>query len=203
MASPASTHAIRFAVGPHWFLTGPASAEDLTSGEPRIPDLVTHAKSMGTNTSACGLTTTTWAKLWDTPFEAAPLARRCPLCVTHVALEDRPAPGVGSVRPVSRTGVLTVDRAGTSVIHEHPSVAAQHLRSHASVALGLTGPGVWRGSPRMGSPGPAVPGTGRDSPGSARSFPCSGAGKHAVRGGSGRHRWSRAPGMDPRSQLAP
>ena len=88
-----------FAVGPHWFLTGPASAEDLTSGEPRILDLVTHAKSMGTNTSACGLTTTTWTKLWDTPFEAAPLARRCPLCVTHVASEDPPAPWVGRSVP--------------------------------------------------------------------------------------------------------
>ena len=85
-----------------------------------------------------------------------------------------------SVHPVSRTGVLTVDRAGTSVIHEHPSVAAQHLRSHASVALGLTGPGVWRGSPRMGSPGPARARNGPRLPGSARSFPCSGAGKHAA-----------------------
>ena len=72
------------AAGPRWFLTGPASAEDLTANDPRIADLVTHAKSMGTSTSACGLNATTWTKLWEVPFEAAPFARRCPSCVSRV-----------------------------------------------------------------------------------------------------------------------
>jgi hypothetical protein len=81
------------AVGPRWFLTGPASAEDLTSGDPRIPDLVTHAKSMGSNTTVCGLTTTTWTKLWDIPFEAAPQARRCPVCSARVVSQTRCSDG--------------------------------------------------------------------------------------------------------------
>lgn len=68
----------------HWFLTGPATPEDLTAKDPRIADLMLHAKSMGTSRSACGLDTTTWTKLWDTPFEAAPVARRCPICLTRV-----------------------------------------------------------------------------------------------------------------------
>jgi hypothetical protein len=85
----------KFAAGPPWFLTGPASAEDLTSSDPRIPGLVTHAKSMGTNATACGLATTTWTKLWEIPFEAAPLARRCPLCSARVARAGGHAVSVG------------------------------------------------------------------------------------------------------------
>jgi hypothetical protein len=69
---------------PRWFLTGPASAEDLTSSAPRIPGLTTHAKMMGTNTTACGLPTTTWTKLWSVPFESSPTARRCPRCISRV-----------------------------------------------------------------------------------------------------------------------
>ncbi|GCD88154.1 hypothetical protein NLS1_01600 [Nocardioides sp. LS1] len=79
---------VRRPISPRWFLTGPASAEDLVAGDPRIADLVTHAKSVGTNASACGLNTTTWTKLWEIPFEAAPRSRRCPACVNHVREAD-------------------------------------------------------------------------------------------------------------------
>lgn len=78
---------------PRWFLTGPATAEDLTATDPRIADLVVHAKSMGMNVSACGLTTTTWTKLWGIPFEAAPFARRCWSCSYRIrGMESGSAP---------------------------------------------------------------------------------------------------------------
>jgi hypothetical protein len=82
------------AASPYWFLTGPARAEDLRAGDPRNPDLVTHAKCMGSNATACGLVTTTWTKLWDIPFEAAPRSRRCPMCSTRVLFERRPTTSV-------------------------------------------------------------------------------------------------------------
>jgi hypothetical protein len=69
---------------PRWFLTGPASADDLTSSAPRIAGLTTHAKMMGTNTTACGLATTAWTKLWSVAFESSPTATRCPRCVSLV-----------------------------------------------------------------------------------------------------------------------
>jgi hypothetical protein len=81
--APASAHAVS-APAPRWFLTGPASAEDLTSSAPRIAGLTTHAKMMGTNTTACGLPTTAWTKLWSVPFESSPTARRCPRCISRV-----------------------------------------------------------------------------------------------------------------------
>lgn len=84
LSSPLSEEAELTVAGPHWFLNGPAAAEDLTASDPRVVDLVTHAKAMGTNTTACGLIATTWTKLWEIPFEAAPLARRCPVCVSRV-----------------------------------------------------------------------------------------------------------------------
>jgi hypothetical protein len=80
---PASACA-QHAPPPRWFVTGPASAEDLTSSSPRIAGLTTHAKTMGTTTTACGLPTTTWTKLWSVAFEASPPAARCPRCVSRV-----------------------------------------------------------------------------------------------------------------------
>jgi hypothetical protein len=80
---PASAHALS-APAPRWFLTGPASAADLTSSDPRIAGLTTHAKMMGTNITACGLPTTAWTKLWSVAFESSPTARRCPRCVARV-----------------------------------------------------------------------------------------------------------------------
>jgi hypothetical protein len=75
---------VQHAPPPRWFVTGPASAEDLTSSSPRIAGLTTHAKTMGTTTTACGLPTTTWTKLWSLPFQASPPATRCPRCVSRV-----------------------------------------------------------------------------------------------------------------------
>jgi hypothetical protein len=81
--APASGRGLR-PPAPRWFLTGPASAEDLTSSAPRIAGLSTHAKMMGTNTTACGLPTTAWTKLWSVAFESSPTATRCPRCVSRV-----------------------------------------------------------------------------------------------------------------------
>jgi hypothetical protein len=81
--TPASARTL-CAPAPRWFVTGPASAEDLVSSSPRIAGLTTHAKTMGTTTTACGLPTTTWTKLWSLPFEASPPATRCSRCVSRV-----------------------------------------------------------------------------------------------------------------------
>lgn len=120
-----------FAVGPRWFLTGPASGEDLTSNEPRIPDLVTHTKTMGTSTTACGLNATTWTKLWGVPFEAAPLSRRCPLCTAritagrHGAPLVRPSPPVEAA-PAPEISRFTVDGGPTAASPLRPDSGARH-----------------------------------------------------------------------------
>lgn len=68
-----------------WFVAGPGGPGDLL-----LPDnffdagALVHAKTMGTLTSACGLTTSSWTKLWDIPFLVTPAARQCPHCRTIV-----------------------------------------------------------------------------------------------------------------------
>jgi hypothetical protein len=66
-----------------WFVTAPAVPEDFFAVEPRVPRLVIHAKTMGTNRTACGMATGSWTKLWDVTFDAIGLRRRCPGCVAQ------------------------------------------------------------------------------------------------------------------------
>lgn len=69
----------------HWFATAPAAPEDFLTPEPRMPGLVIHAKTMGTNYTACVLNATSWTKLWDISFEAVAVTRRCHLCAAQIA----------------------------------------------------------------------------------------------------------------------
>jgi hypothetical protein len=74
----------RYLPAPEWFVTGPASPEDLSSSTPQFVGLRTHAKTMGTNITACGLSTTSWTKLWSLPFDFSPPGTRCRQCISRV-----------------------------------------------------------------------------------------------------------------------
>jgi hypothetical protein len=69
---------------PHWFLTGPASADVLRGSVAPADGFRAHAKTMGTDITACGLPTTSWAKVLSLSFEASSSVARCPRCVSHV-----------------------------------------------------------------------------------------------------------------------
>jgi hypothetical protein len=53
---------------------------------------VVHAKCMGTTMTACGMSSSSWKKFWDHPFDAVvrPGATVCPACVGQVRSEVGP-----------------------------------------------------------------------------------------------------------------
>jgi hypothetical protein len=43
-----------------------------------------HAKEMGSATTVCGVSATTWETLWDVPFSVQALQAACPTCRLRV-----------------------------------------------------------------------------------------------------------------------
>lgn len=69
-----------------YFVTGPNVRVERTIGG-AIADLAGgpfHAKTMGTSTTACGASASSWVKVWDVPFARTPQPA-CRTCVDAVA----------------------------------------------------------------------------------------------------------------------
>lgn len=63
-----------------WFVAGPGLPKDILSDNCSDARSLVHAKCMGTLTSACGLSASSWTKFWHIPFSVTPTARQCPRC---------------------------------------------------------------------------------------------------------------------------
>ena len=87
-----------------WFATSQFRLVEGQSGSgPSDSDaLVIHAKRLGTTSSACGLNTQSWFKLWE-PFESVRTDKLCRNCVAAIAAKSghqtQPL-GAGSLKSV-------------------------------------------------------------------------------------------------------